>query len=109
MPISIMGDPKLMQPKESHQGYININFISFFRYWWMYGINFLIYIVTSERLRAAYIRFLQDVRLFVRNVSGSQTSESQVTSETHRWWSKMKELGSYQTNTNSVTARETEN
>ena len=30
------------------------------RYWWLYGINFLIYLATNPKMREAYKRFLKD-------------------------------------------------
>ena len=32
-----------------------------FRYWWLYGVNFIIYFLTSPRIRQAYIKFLGDI------------------------------------------------
>ena len=77
-------------------GKINVNAILYFRYFWVYGSNFLIYIVTSERLRAAYLRFLRDVLLAVRKVAGggNDPSDCQVSSETRRWWSRMRGIES---------------
>ena len=39
-------------------------------YWWMYGVNFIIYLSTSYRIRKAYGRFLRDVLRTVSNKSG---------------------------------------
>jgi len=30
-------------------------------YWWIYGVNFIIYLLTSPRIRQAYYRFLSDI------------------------------------------------
>merc|ERR1711860_345038 len=30
-------------------------------YWWIYGVNFIIYLLTSPRIRQAYCRFLSDM------------------------------------------------
>jgi len=35
-------------------------------YWWLYGVNFLIYLVSSQRIRDAYKKFLQDVFSLLR-------------------------------------------
>ena len=73
-------------------GKINVNAILHFRYFWVYGSNFLIYIVTSERLRAAYLRFLRDVLLAVKKAAGgNDPSDSQVSSEP-RWCSGMRAI-----------------
>ena len=31
------------------------------RYWWIYGINFIIYLLTSQRIRAAFAKFFNDI------------------------------------------------
>merc|ERR1712179_50662 len=30
-------------------------------YWWMYGVNFIIYLASNNRIRSAYVRFLTDM------------------------------------------------
>eukprot|EP00092_Neocalanus_flemingeri_P006912 GFUD01007461.1.p1 GENE.GFUD01007461.1~~GFUD01007461.1.p1 ORF type:complete len:311 (-),score=29.27 GFUD01007461.1:236-1168(-) len=30
-------------------------------YWWLYGVNFIIYLTTNKRIKAAYRKFLKDV------------------------------------------------
>lgn len=32
-----------------------------YRYWWIYGINFIIYLLTSQRIRAAFAKFFNDI------------------------------------------------
>lgn len=32
------------------------------RYWWLYGVNFLTYLISNSRIRAAYRQFFKDVR-----------------------------------------------
>lgn len=34
-------------------------------YWWLYGVNFLTYLTTNRRIRAAYRKFFEDVRVAV--------------------------------------------
>ena len=33
------------------------------RYWWMYAINFILYVATLQGFRTAYITFLNDLHL----------------------------------------------
>ena len=46
-----------------------MNLISYFiRYWWLYGVNFFIYLATSSRIREAYRQFITDMwkKLFLK-------------------------------------------
>ena len=43
--------------------------MTLFRYWWLYGVNFIIYLTTSYRIRRAYGRFIRDVWRKIRQRS----------------------------------------
>ena len=49
-------------------------------YWWMYGVNFVIYLTTSPRIRQAYVRFLRDIwrSLLKRSKGVKENLESSI-------------------------------
>ena len=63
------------------------NFITC-RYWWLYGVNFIVYFLTSPRIRQAYLRFLADM-LCLRRIKKQKNTEEQ--SET--FWARGMEQG----------------
>jgi len=54
-------------------------------YWSMYGLNFLLYIATSERMRAAYLKFMKDMFCKQRH----QETENNTSAT---WWAGLYEL-----------------
>ena len=58
------------------------------RYWWLYGVNFIVYFLTSPRIRQAYLRFLGDI-LCLRRIKKQKNTEEQ--SET--FWARGMEQG----------------
>jgi len=52
-------------------------------YWWLYGINFFIYLATSSRIREAYKKFIKDMWKNVTHSNGR--NENEVT-ETSAFW-----------------------
>ena len=68
-------------------------------YWWMYGVNFLIYLATSKRIRDAYFKFLSDLvsrgrRKVRENVDHSVTESV--------FWKKLRKLETELHEINSV-------
>ena len=51
-------------------------------YWWLCGVNFLIYFITSPRIRQAYTKFLEDITL------SSRTNEKNVEEQSDTFWAK---------------------
>ena len=49
------------------------------RYWWLYGVNFIIYLLTSPRIRQAYLRFLSDIVFQKKKVEKSNEIEKSET------------------------------
>ena len=58
-----------------------------FRYWWIFGINFIVYFLTSPRIRQAYLRFLADM-LCLRRRQKNNTEEQSET-----FWARGMEEG----------------
>ena len=68
-----------------------VSCISNFRYWWLYGINFIIYLTTNQRIRKAYGRFLRDVWRFCCKKSKDAQQDGIEMNETSAWWIRMRE------------------
>jgi len=62
----------------------SIQAVSSCLYWSMYGLNFLLYIATSERLRSAYKTFLKD---FFHRPRQAETQDTLTT-----WWAGLNQL-----------------
>jgi hypothetical protein len=53
-----------------------------YRYWWIYGVNFIIYLLTYYRIRDAYCRFIRNMwRALCR-----KSRDIRVVSETEAFW-----------------------
>ena len=59
-----------------------------FRFWWLFGVNFIVYLLSSPRIRMAYLRFLADM-LCWRRTQKQKNTENQ--SET--FWARGMEEG----------------
>ena len=53
-------------------------------YWWLYGVNFLLYLTTCKRIRDAYTKFFTDVF--------SKKESKKEADETSTWWRELREL-----------------
>ena len=53
-------------------------------YWWLYGVNFLLYLTTCKRIRDAYTKFFTDVF--------SKKEIKKEVDETSTWWRELREL-----------------
>jgi len=58
-------------------------------YWWTYAINFFVYLLTSRRIRAAYIRFCRDT---FRKLTCSEKQERSIKDDTSTTWQAMRTL-----------------
>lgn len=59
------------------------------RYLWVYAINFIIYVMTNGRMRAAYSRFFRDLWNWSHSLSTISASTCKETSPLP-WWYEMK-------------------
>ena len=57
----------------------------FFRYWWIYGVNFLIYLVYSQRIRSAYKKFLNDMISPLKSWCGIIETNSSSRRQSSAW------------------------
>ena len=57
-------------------------------YWWLFGINFLVYLVFTPRIRAAYKKFLEDLW----SVSTSQGRNVTRTEESSCWGARTNDI-----------------
>jgi len=58
-------------------------------YWWIYALNFFVYLLTSRRIRAAYIRFCRDA---FRKLTCSDKQEGSIKDDTTTTWHAMATL-----------------
>ena len=61
--------------------------LTHFRYWWLNGINFIIYYLTSPRIRQAYKKFLENISFSRR------TKETNEEEQSDTFWAKEMENG----------------
>merc|ERR1712105_29716 len=66
---------------------IHVKITATLLYFWLYAINFIIYLLTSKRLRAAYLRFFRDIFQFIGSPTTNLTS---TISSTQVWWAAIK-------------------
>ena len=59
-------------------------------YWWMYGVNFLIYLATSKRIRDAYLKFLSDLVSRTRRKRADDDINQTVTESV--FWKELRKL-----------------
>ena len=68
--------------------YINFKYEFYsFRYWWLYGVNFIIYFLTSPRIRQAYLKFLEDI------VCSKITKEKIIVEQSDTYWARGMDKG----------------
>lgn len=56
-------------------------------YWWIYGVNFIIYLTTNKRIRAAFGRFFRDIRDKI--YKSAQNEEDEISSN---FWLPMRNM-----------------
>ena len=61
----------------------------FWRYWWIYGVNFIIYLLTSPRIRKAYYRFLSDMICH----GGGRVKQSKSSDKLETFWAASMDKG----------------
>ena len=60
------------------------------RYWWIYGVNFIIYLIKGNRIREAYRKFFKDVwKLLVKK---DETSASSCDNESTNFWISLRDV-----------------
>lgn len=77
---------KILAEYFSQQQLVILQAVSSCVYWAMYGLNFVLYITTSERIRAAYRVFLKDM------FRKKQRKTGQEYSDTRTWWEGLRQL-----------------
>ena len=50
------------------------------RYWWIYGINFIIYLLTCQRIRDAFARFFNDISLMICQKGKNERGPEEISS-----------------------------
>ena len=86
--------PQVANPRRSStQARGSILTSPLYRYWWIYGVNFIIYLITSPRIREAYRKFFKDVWkwTFARKDEANNLSEN----GSDRFWLPLREMQKY--------------
>ena len=65
--------------------------LHFIRYWWLYGINFIIYLATNARIRQAYKLFLKDFYEFM-NKRRFKMDTQQMELSTSQFWGRLRSV-----------------